>query len=113
MSDLTSFFIDSDGKILWVSVGGVAFAVLFFLGGVSRIVEFSGIGFTKLKVRLLSALHIIGCFFLSAALVTISTDRFKSEKGLSLSLLVAALILFAPGQVMIALIRRKHTAPRK
>jgi heme/copper-type cytochrome/quinol oxidase subunit 3 len=108
MDQLTSFFIDSYGQILWISVGGVAFAILFLVVGVMRVIEFSDLGLTKAKTLLLQVLHVMGCLLLSSALVTISTERAQNQRALSFSLLVSALILFVPGQVTIALIRRKQ-----
>jgi peptidoglycan/LPS O-acetylase OafA/YrhL len=111
MTHLTSFFIDSYGQIQWISVAGVAFALIFLVVGIFRIVEFSGLGLTPAKKNMLSLLHIVGCFMLSGALMTISTDTTRTQRGLALSLLIAALILFAPGQVTIALFRRKQSHP--
>ena len=41
-------------------------ALIFFVIGVTRVTEFQGLGLSRLRIRVLSVFHVIGCVLLTA-----------------------------------------------
>ena len=94
---------------MWVEIAAIAFSLVFLVVGILRTVEFSGIGLPIAKRRVLVSLHVIGCLLFSSALAQVALDVHEKHRTLAFCLFVAALVLLAPGQITIAIHRRRAT----
>ncbi len=86
--------------------GLLIFSLAILSVGISRIVEFHGLGLSPLRIRILSVMHVFGCIALALgmALVGIDTDKLHLV-GLSFLMGFALIILF-PIHIYIGLLRR-------
>ena len=87
-------------------IGILVLAVVFLIGGISRIVEFSGIGLTKRQKSIFIALHILGCLLFSVSMVIAALDTRQSYKAFMTSLFFSALLIFFPVHIYVGLKRR-------
>ena len=87
-------------------IGILVLAVVFLIGGISRIVEFSGIDLTKRQKAIFTSLHILGCVFFSVSMVIAALDTRQSYKTLMTALFFSALAIFFPVHIFVGLKRR-------
>lgn len=106
-------FLQSSGLPFWQGCAVILFAAVFFVVGIYRVVEFSGLGLKPGVRRFLIVLHLIGVFFFSLAGVFFGLDvtgRHLSDTGLLLGI---AMILLLPTHIYINLIRRVRLRERQ
>ncbi len=82
------------------------FAVVFFIVGCFRIVEFKAAGVSLGQRRFLVPLHILGCFCFAGALFLLGYDAAQTQKlGIQILFAAGVLILF-PLHIYVAVKRR-------
>ena len=90
------------------SIAILLFAVVFFVIGLLRHVEFKGNGLSTKKRIVFSVLHVLGCLSFSAALVLGVVNLYEDHRTLMFSTFIGAMVLLAPGQFMIGQHRRRQ-----
>lgn len=86
--------------------GLIAFAVVFMLVGILRVVEIRASGISRKWQLILIPLHVIGCVFFAAAIVLVGLDTTGELKFLtSVCFFIGVAILF-PMHIFLALKRR-------
>ena len=103
---LFSIFSHSHGQQFWTSLLLFLFALIFLLVGIQRVVEFQGLGFTRKRLRLLAAFHIVGCFLFSATIVDLALDMYQLFPIIKGALFGASIIILFPLHIYVALRRR-------
>lgn len=83
----------------------IAFAAVFFVVGVYRIVEFKAAGVSDFQRRLLVPAHIIGCGLFSASLVLVAIDPLQKHKELLTWLFFSGLLLLFPMHIYVGIKR--------
>ncbi len=99
-------------EVLWTNVGLLAFAIIFFIVGASRIVEFEGLEFSKTLKRFFISVHLLGtlCFSLSIAFLGVSeTDLYKPY---STGVFIVAIFILFPLHIFLAIKRRIRSHPK-
>jgi hypothetical protein len=87
--------------------GLLAFAVLFLIVGVVRIVEFKAAGISLFQRRFLIPLHIIGCLAFSGAIALLALEETGQEhKTLMAILFTSGMVILFPLHIYVALKRR-------
>ena len=90
----------------WTSIAALVFGLVFFIVGLSRVVEFTGIGLSDLQRHVFSLAHIVGCVLFFMAFVLLAIDVQNRHKDLLSKVLFSALAIFFPVHIYIGLKRR-------
>ena len=101
------FLIDPFGQIQWLPVSILVFALVFLIVGLTRIVEFNGLGLSVIRRRIFMVLHVIGCLFFTSAFVLGAVNLHQDERKWMFGCFVAAMVFLAPGQFFAGLARKK------
>ena len=96
----------AQGLPLALSIIGVLFALVFFVIGVTRVVEFRDLGFSKAKVWIFSALHLIGVTLFAASMMLFGADTGRSQMELNGWMLLPAIAILLPLHIYVNVIRR-------
>lgn len=83
-------------------------AILFLTVGISRIVEFRGLGLPARRRQILTSLHITGCLFFALALVLFGIDADHSVTVLTTEAMGLALVILLPIHFYLFKIRKNH-----
>lgn len=84
----------------------VAFAAVFFVVGMFRVVEFKAAGLSDLQRMILIPFHVVGCACFSGAIVLLGTDPAQVHKSVTTVLFFAAIFLLFPVQIYLGIKRR-------
>ncbi len=87
----------------WESIGILVFGVIFLAVGIHRIVEFSGLGFTRLEKSVLITFHVIGCVVAAAGFALLA---FDIKKTLMQSFFISAFVVLVPIHILVGIKRR-------
>lgn len=90
----------------------MAFAVVFFVVGVLRVVEFKAAGISPLQRKILIPLHIVGSFNFSGAIVLLAIDPSQTHKTLMSVLFFSGVLILFPMHIYLA-IKRKILLSKK
>ena len=93
-------------EVLWTQVGLLTFAIIFFVIGTSRLVEFQGLKFTKLTKYILMATHVAGTLAFSICLVSLGMQIDESAKDLSAVLFAFSVFSLFPIHIYLAIKRK-------
>lgn len=93
------------GPALWLIIALLTFALLFLVIGLTRIVEFKGLGLSYRRRTILTALHILGCITFSLMFVLFAIDINKTYSDLLAGLLISSLILLFPIHIYAGILR--------
>jgi hypothetical protein len=94
------------GSLDWLSILLLAMSAAFLVVGLSRIVEFEGLGLGKIVKPILIVTHIFGCFLFAAAMALFAIDVHKAHTQTIAWLLAPALIILLPVHIYLGLKRR-------
>jgi len=95
------------GHIDPVALAVSIFAAIFLVVGVARIVEFEGCNLGRLRRLSLIGAHGVGCSFFALALVLAAGHFHADVTKWAMGLFVASLVFLCPGQVTLAMHRRR------
>lgn len=98
--------------VLWTNVGLLTFAIIFFIGGALRIVEFEGVGLSKSTKRILVTIHIFGLLCFSLALGLLATDIEQLYNEETRAFFIAGFFTLAPLHIYLAIKRKIHGRER-
>ncbi len=93
-------------EVLWTNVGLLTFAIIFFIVGVTRVVEFKDLDFSSGPRRTLMAIHVGGTLCFSLALILLMADPALELSSVTQGLFLAAVFSLFPLHIYLA-IRRK------
>lgn len=99
-------FARSTGSEFAQGVAILAFAVVFLVVGIFRVVEFQDKGFGALKRRTLVTIHLLGTVIACLAMALFALDINATHTHEIGFLVGAAFILLLPTHIYLALIRR-------
>lgn len=85
---------------------GLVLSLVFFGGGVSRIVEFTGVGLSGRIMSLFRIIHILGCLCFSSSMALMSVDVHEHHRGAIGALFFSSLVLLLPIHLFTGLKRR-------
>lgn len=106
MIQMMDFLKNIHGEIMWTSVAGLCFALIFFIVGVMRLNEFSGIQLSKFQRSVFIPFHVLGCVMFSGAIGLVSIDINQMYKSQIAILFFGAIALLFPTHIYIAIKRR-------
>jgi len=86
--------------------GLLAFAAVFIIVGVLRVVEISAAGLRPLWRRILIPLHVVGCLCFAGAIVLLAIDETGSARIWTSSLFYAGVMILFPLHIFLAIKRR-------
>jgi hypothetical protein len=86
--------------------GMLVFSVLFLIGGITRIVEFSGLGLGRILRPILIAAHLVGCALFSSSMVVLAYDVTETRKTLVAILFFSGVGLLLPIHIFVGIKRR-------
>lgn len=89
-----------------VTYGLVAFAAVFVVVGMFRIVEFKAAGLSVTQQRLLIPLHILGCFAFAGATYLLGIDPAGEYHRLMSWLFYGSVLTLFPIHIFVAIKRR-------
>jgi hypothetical protein len=94
------------GPLPGMSIATLVFGFFFTVVALTRVVEFSGIGLSDFRRKVLVVAHVVGCLIFGAAFVVLALDVNNHHKELLGRLLFASLTIFFPVHIYIGLKRR-------
>jgi hypothetical protein len=83
----------------------IAFAAVFFVVGMFRIVEFKAAGVSIFQRRLLIPLHVVGTGLFSASMVLFAIDPLQQHKELLTWLFFSGILLLFPTHIYVGIKR--------
>lgn len=109
---LASRFGHAEGAVLWTSVAVIAFAAIFLVAGVLRVVELRPLVPAPRARLALTALHLLGCLLFSSAALLFGLDIDRRHNELTAALLASSLVILMPLHIYLGLLRRLRLAER-
>lgn len=104
---MNNLVVDSQGQIIWGSVFILAFAVVFLIVGIMRVVEFRDVGLSSATQRVLTVIHIAGCLLFASALAMFAIDIRQQHKMVMYGVFMGGLLTLFPIHIYVALRRRR------
>jgi hypothetical protein len=101
-------FSHAQGVDFWTTLAVLIFSLVFFGVGITRVVEFKGIGLSSTKRSIFTIAHIIGCLLFSLALMLLAIDVTKLRLDIMGVLVGVSLALLFPVHIYLGLLRRIH-----
>src|SRR3978361_2301283 len=89
----------------------IVFAVIFFIVGVFRIVEFKEAGISKFQRLFLVPLHISGCAVFAGAIALLGLDPGQKHMTLMTILFFSGFLLLVPIHIYVAIKRKIKLTP--
>ena len=96
----------SHGATFYTSCLVIAFAFVFPVMGLARVVEFRPLIEAKAKRRVLISLHLVGCLLLTLAALLLGADIDKRHTSTIGAFFLSSLALLLPIQIYLGLLRR-------
>lgn len=84
----------------------IAFAAVFMVTGICRVVEFKAAGLSSSQRRFLIPLHILGCVAFAAALILVAVDPLQHLRLLTTICFMVGLFVLFPLHIFVAIKRR-------
>jgi hypothetical protein len=87
-------------------LGLLTFATIFFIVGILRLVEFEGLGLSKITKRCIIALHILGSLSFSVTLSLVGLEAHQNHKVMILGFFIISILILFPIQIYIGIKRK-------
>jgi hypothetical protein len=89
-----------------IKYGTLAFAIVFMLTGIFRVVEFKAAGISSRTRKFLIPLHILGCIAFAGSLALLAIDSTQELKELTRACFFTGMLILFPLHIYVAIKRK-------